>query len=299
MTYTGIVHGLEERLYHSQPELSSTGAKKILKSPAHYQWYITHPHETKDSFDLGSAVHAKVLGVGAEIAVYPDGSGPETFEYEGVVLNTVLSKTGALGTNASKAFEAAARKDGKVPVKRVTARVVDRIAESVLGNQTARALFEGGEPEVSIFATDPDTGVGLRGRLDYLRPATIADLKTTAGEASESGFSKTVFNFGYHVQFALYEHIYELITGDRLPWLWVVVETEAPYVTSVFALGEDEQKMGRDDARRAIDTYARCRDTGIWPAYRHANTRGGAIGLVKAPTWSIYEYIDAQESNAA
>lgn len=270
----GLQFNIPEATYHQMPGLSSTGAKKLLKSPAHYQHYITHPQEPKDAFDLGSAVHTKVLGSGAQLEVIPD---------------EVLAANGAISTKAAKEFIENARAEGRIPVKRVVADVVNRMVESVLGNPTARALFEGGHAEVSMFATDPATGVDLRGRLDYLGKR-IADLKTTSGEASESGFAKSAFNFGYPVQYGQYEHIYELITGEVLPWLWVVVETEAPYITSVFVLDEDAQKMGRDMARAARERYARCRDSGIWPGYEHRN--GGPIGIVRAPQYSIYDYID-------
>ncbi|MBT2485785.1 MULTISPECIES: PD-(D/E)XK nuclease-like domain-containing protein [unclassified Microbacterium] len=285
--YQGLVHGLEEQRYHRQPGLSSTGAKKILKSPAHYHHYVTHPEEPRDAFDLGSAVHAKVLGVGADIAVYPDGNGPERFEYDGAELDNVLASNGAISTKAAKAFEADARSKGLIPVKRVTARVVNLMAESVLSNGTARALFEGGQPEVSMFATDPATGVPMRGRLDYLSKR-IADLKTTAGDASESGFARQAFTLGYEIQFGWYSHIYELITGERPPWLFVVVEASAPYLANVHVFSEDGQRIGSRKAQAARELYARCLESGLWPGY--PNRSGGAIGILDVPMYAIYEY---------
>jgi hypothetical protein len=296
LTYSGIIDGLDEATYHALPGLSSTGAKKLLRSPAHFQDYIGNPHETKDEFDLGSAVHAKVLGVGAEIAVYPDGNGPETFEFEGKELATVLSKDGRASTNASKAFETDARNKGLIPVKRVTARVVNKIAESVLSNETARTLFERGRPEVSIFATCPSTSVYSRGRIDSLG-REIVDLKSGSGEASESGFVRQVYKFGYDIQFGHYEYIYELITGETPPWLWVVVETERPYITNVHVLHEDAKQIGRRKAREARERYARCRDSGRWPGYE--NSTGGPIGIIRPPMYAIYEYQDMFEGEAA
>lgn len=294
--YEGLVYGLDENEYHSLPGVSSTGAKKLLRSPAHYKHYTEHPHETKDEFDLGSAVHSKVLGVGAAIAIYPDGTGPESFEYEGRELRDVLAKNGAVSTKAAAAFAVDARSKGLIPVKRVVGRVVDRMVESVLSNQTARALFEGGHPEVSMFATDPVTSVDMRGRLDYLGKR-ITDLKTTAGEASESGFARQVFSLGYEVQYGWYSHLYELITGETPPWLFVVVETAAPYLANIHVLSEDAQRIGKAKARAARELYARCRDLGAWPGY--SNRNGGPIGVLEVPQWSIYDYIDNYSDQAA
>jgi hypothetical protein len=47
--YTGLVYGLDELEYHALPGLSSTGAKRILKSPAHYQWETAHRVEPSSS----------------------------------------------------------------------------------------------------------------------------------------------------------------------------------------------------------------------------------------------------------
>jgi hypothetical protein len=293
--YDGLVYDLDEETYHGLPGLSSTGAKKILRSPAHYQHYMTTPHETKDEFDVGTLVHSKVLGVGSKHTVYPDGTGPETFETlddkgKPITLTTVLASNGALSTKAAKAFAEEARSHGLIPVKRVVARVVDKMAESVLAHDEARALVEGGRAEVSMFATDPETGVPCRGRLDYLRPRTIADLKTTAGQASEVEFGKAFFRHGYDVQFGHYDWLYTQITGERPPFTWIVVETEAPYVTNVFMLEPRAQDIGRERAARARRRYAEARDKNRWDGY--SNEGRQRIGIIKAPQFAIYDSID-------
>lgn len=294
--YNGLVYGLDEAAYFRQPGLSSTGAKKILQSPAHYRHYVEHPEEPKAGFDLGSAVHSKVLGVGAQIAVYPDGNGPERFEHDGQELDNVLASNGAISTKAAKAFETDARDRGLIPVKRVTARVVDIMAESVLSNPTVKALLSSGDPEVSMFATDPDTGVALRGRLDWLGPR-IVDLKTTAGDASESEFAIHAFRFGYDIQQAHYEHTYNLITGETRPYLFAVVEAHPPYLTAVHILGADELLMARRRAREARERYARAIETGEWPGYKTRS--GGPIGILQAPVWNVNAYIDEFEGATA
>lgn len=285
--YAGLVHGLAEATYHRQPGLSSTGAKKILQSPAHYDWYARHKDEPKDSFDLGSAVHAKVLGVGAQIAIYPDGTGPERFEYDGVELDNVLASNGAVSTKAAKAFEADARERGLIPVKRVVGRVVNRMAESVLSHTVARALFEqpGGDAEVSVFADDPELEVSLRGRFDFLGDVAI-DLKTTAGTATAEGFARSAATYGYEVQEAHYQHALQLITGERRRFLFVVVEREAPYPTAVHVLDDDFKQIGDAKALRARRLYAESVRTDSWPAYSEA------IQIVRPPMWSVYDYQD-------
>jgi hypothetical protein len=63
----GIYADIPEADYHADREtLSHSGAKLILRSPAHYRWRLDHP-EHKDAFDFGTAAHALVLGVGVPI----------------------------------------------------------------------------------------------------------------------------------------------------------------------------------------------------------------------------------------
>lgn len=299
--YDGLVYDLDERVYHSQPGLSSTGAKKILKSPAHYKDYIENPHETKPSFDVGSAAHSKILGVGPQIAIYPDGDGPETHTMvndkgEEVVLSNVLAVNGATSTKASKHFETVSREAGLIPVKRAVAGVVNRMAESVLRDPAARKLLEGAAREVSQFAVDPETGVHLRGRFDVLGEHA-GDLKTTSGSASDVGFELECFRYGYDVQNAHYEHIYELITGQPIPYFFIVVETSRPYLTGVHVLGEEEADAARTKARIARERLARCLETGKWPGYQNRTRR--PVGKLRAPSFSIAEYDALVQSEEA
>ncbi|MBQ9917417.1 MAG: PD-(D/E)XK nuclease-like domain-containing protein [Microbacterium sp.] len=294
-TPTGFVHGMPENDYHAHPALSSTAAKKLVKSAAHYRHYVNNPHETKDEFDLGSCVHTKVLGVGADIAIYPDGNGPERFTFDDKVMNNVLATNGALSTSAAKAFAADARAQGLIPVKRSVARKVNAMAESVLREPAARKLLENFEPEVSMFATDPVTGLHLRGRVDILG-RRIGDLKTTSGDASEDGFAISAFRYGYDIQFGHYDYILELLDAQR-PWFWVVVETEAPHLAGVHAMNDDTARMGRDKARLARERLARALETGEYPGYE--NRSGGPIGIIRPPMFSVYEYQDLFEGEAA
>src|SRR5665647_1017828 len=144
---------MPELEYHASPGLSSTGMKWLLRSPKHYRQNMDHRVE-KAAFDLGHAVHAKVLGVGMGVAIIPE---------------DLLASNGAASTKDAKEFIAVSRAAGLVPVKADLVAKVDAIAEAVLANPKAHALLSlDGDTEVSLFADDPDTGVHMRGRIDYL-----------------------------------------------------------------------------------------------------------------------------------
>lgn len=266
MTREGIVLDMPEAEYHSGPELSSTGAKAILDSPALFHWNQTHPQEHKAAYDLGSAVHAKVLGVGWGI---------QELEFD-----NYRSKPAQTARDE-------AREAGLIPMLKHELTEAEDMAEAVLAQPLARALFEqeDGHAEVSMFGTDPDTGVRLRGRFDYLGKHAV-DLKTTAGRADERGFAGSVASYKYHVQRGHYLHLHELITGEAKEMVFVMVEKTPPYLVAVWQLSRDFAEMGEKEARVARERYAACVESGEWPGYPHA------VQLAKPPVWSIYEHED-------
>jgi hypothetical protein len=276
-TLTGIIPDLDEVAYHTRPELSSTGARLILDSPARFHHRQTHPEPYKKQFDVGSAVHAKVLGIGAPISVIPA---------------DVLASNGAASTAAAKAFIADARAVGSIPVKQGEADEINGMVEAVLSHPVARTLFEQpGTAEASVFATDPATGVGMRARFDYLPDLNVADpwtvdLKTTALSASPDGFSKTVSDHRYDIQQEWYLQTYALATGDFMARMkFVVVEKNAPYLVGVYPLATEYAEMARMRVAQALHIYAACMaagDGGKWPGYP---TNPDPI---QPPTWLMF-----------
>jgi hypothetical protein len=257
----GIVEDMPENEYHAHSALSSTGLVKMLQAPAKYRQYRDNPEPAKKEFDVGSAVHSKVLGVGAPITVIPA-------EY--------LSASGSVGTNNARAFIEGAREQGRIPVKQAEADEVNAIAESVLAHPVARLLFEqSGTAEASVFAQDPETGVDIRCRFDYLPDFTVedpwcVDLKTSAGDASPDGFARTIAKpeLRYDVRQELYLHTYATVTGDFMARMkFVVVEKTAPFLVGVYDLSSEYANLGRNKMRQGLNTYAACLTAGMWPGY--------------------------------
>lgn len=274
-TLEGIVYGLEESLYHSNPALSSTGARKLLESPARFDYWRKHPEPHKDAFDIGTAVHSKVLGTGWGVIEYPA-------EH--------LTDSGKVSTKAATvAWVAEQRAKGMVVVTPSQTAHINGMVDAVLAHPDARELFEqSGNPEASIFATDENTGVDVRARFDFLPDLTGADpwcvdLKTTAKSAAGPEFLKTVANFGYHVQQEWYLHALELVTGEFFGRMkFVVVETYAPYLVAVHELSEQFAEIGAEKGKRARARFAECTAAGIWPGYESGDP-------LQPPMWAIYE----------
>jgi hypothetical protein len=177
-----------------------------------------------------------------------------------------------------------------VPVKEAEAAEIHGMVEAVLRHPRARELFEqSGTAEASVFATDPDSGVEMRARFDYLPDFTVdnpctVDLKTTARDASPEGFAKTVAEHRYDIQQEWYLQAYAAATGDFMARMcFVVVEKEPPYLVGVYPLATEFAELGRKKVRQALDLYAACSTADTWPGY-HLNP-----DPLQPPTWLMFQ----------
>ncbi|MDF2916593.1 MAG: hypothetical protein K0S70_810 [Microbacterium sp.] len=271
-----LVDGMPEEEYHAHPALSASGMKQILRSPKHYLQSRAERVE-KPEFDVGHAVHALVLGVGAPIVEVPA---------------DMLASNGALSTTRAKEFVAQARSEGKVPLKPATFQRVNGSVESVLGNPKARRLLERpGYTEVSLFARDPETDVPLRGRLDRLAGQTIIDVKTTV-DVQTHVLRRVVESFNYDLSMETYRFLHELVTGEVAePAVLVFVEKEAPFDVRVVRLGDEWIDGGWRKMRKAIATYRECITSSVWPG---VDEQDGPIEELSPPSWYAAENARAE-----
>ncbi|QIK64116.1 hypothetical protein G7068_13615 [Leucobacter viscericola] len=281
MRREGVVYGMPEAEYHApRDELSSAGAKLILECAAKFKYQVIDGNRVhRPAFDLGTAVHTKVLGVGAEFIEYP---------------NEHLTASGNVSTKAATVlWENEMREAGHIILTPAQALQADCMAEAVLREPESRRLFEReGNAEVSIF--HELNGVKRRGRFDYLpsEGGFAVDLKTTL-DASPFGFRSSVENFGYHIQYGHYTDILERITGEKRDMIFVVVEKAPPYLVNVIRFDEleDYARFGETEALEAVDRYRRCMESGEWPGYLEQG-----ITKIKPSMRLVYDFQDKYES---
>lgn len=263
---------MPEAIYHQRPELSSTGARRILDSPARFRYWADHPEKPKASFDLGSAAHAKILGVGAGVVEYPA-------EH--------LTPSGNVSTKAATVeWEQEQRANGLIPISATDARRVDRMAEAVLADREARSILER-IPGREVTIIQEIDGVPVRVRFDLYGNGEAADLKT-GRDASPKGFTRAVGSFGYHIQDRFYEDAHEAETGRTLdaPFKFIVVENTAPHLVGVYDLDWAWREVAAEKTKKARAIYRRCVETGEWPSY-------GTATLI-APAYIVMEGEDEE-----
>ena len=247
------IHDIPEADYFAATyALSDSGAKLLLppRCPAKYRWTIDHPVH-KDVFDFGSAAHKMVLGAGPKIEVV-DADDWRT-----------------------KEAKEAARAAGLTPLLRDDYDRVCAMAEAIRRHPLARVLFDPsrGQPERSLFWTDPETGVPCRVRLDWLPEPrrgrlTIPDYKTIGTGAHPELAGKAIGNYGYHVQHAHYTAGAAALGLDDDPaFVFVFQEKGPPYLVNVVQLDDGAIQAGRIAMRAAAEIFRDCTAADNWPGY--------------------------------
>lgn len=260
----GLHLNVPEDEYHGDTTvLSSSGARLMLSAPELFRHAMDNERKPKREFEFGHIAHRLLLGDGARFEVlHPEVVG---LKADG----TVAANPRATG--AWKEAEQAARAAGRVPVHADEFAKAEAMVSAVRRHADAGPLFTTGTAEVSLYATDPDTGVRLRARPDWsfgyhTDQAVFVDFKTAVCAEPET-FARKGSGFGYHIQAAFYLRVARLlgISVDR--FLFVACEKTPPYLPSVGEFDADDLAATDQLVDQAIRAYADCSRTGVWPGY--------------------------------
>ena len=260
------LYTVEESTYHAdRGSLSCSGAKLLLppSCPAKFRQRMDNPPEPKPHFDFGSVVHTLTLGAGSDYAVLEPAI--HGLKRDGTIADSPTA------TTAWKAADADARALGKIPIHVDDFTKARAMADAVRNHPEAGELFKRGHAEKSMYWTEPQSGIRLRGRADWLTligdRLTCVDLKTSV-TANPTELVRPFWKFGYHLQAAWYRRLLiETGVSSDPDFVFVAVEKEPPYLVSVIRYDDEALAEGDRLNRAAIDTYARCMETGIWPSY--------------------------------
>jgi hypothetical protein len=261
---------LTAEAYHAdRTSISSSGLRALLAPgcPAQFKYDREHPQAPKREFDLGHAAHKLVLGEGEELA-------PLDFD-------NYLTK-------AAKAARDEAREAGVVPLLTHEWEQVQEMADAIRRHPIAGPLFAPGtgRAELSLFWTDPATGVRCRVRPDWLKEmpglALAVDYKT-AKDANPEAVSRAIRDRAYHQQDALYtDGIWAALKPEDVRFIFVFQSKTAPYLITVRELTQQDRDIGRARNERALRLYADCIANDSWPDWTGPVTEIPQIGM---PTW--------------
>lgn len=150
---------------------------------------------------------------------------------------------------------------------------VKLIRESVMRHPgAARALRAGRAQQTlivrarSLVDVRDDCEVMVRIRPDWLSGDAICDLKSTV-DGSRDEFAKSIYNYGYDVQAALYLDVANLLEPGKEHFVFLCAEKEEPFAISTYRLDAASIEKGRMKYRYWLAQYCECARTGIWPGY--------------------------------
>lgn len=256
----GIYFDLPEEQYHAARALSCSGMKQLAVSPLQYWHHNLNPNaepsEETAAQRFGKAAHC--LGIEPQRFPLRYAMKLSLDDFPGALvtvddLKAFCGKHGLLkggkkqdlikriresGTDAVIWDEELKRhaelNAGKTLLDDNEAALVKRAAGVLAADPYVKDILSGGMAEVSFFVRDPETGVLLKARMDYVKPAATIDLKTFAnsrGKPIDRVVNDAIYYEGYNLQCAHYHHVRELVrqqlasgeirTHGNVPESWI------------------------------------------------------------------------------
>lgn len=262
----GKVFDMPDPMYRKVAAISKSGLDLVAENPARYQWEILlgNKPEPTAAMRLGSAFDSALLT-------------PDLFCDEYVLAPEGIRR----GSKAWEEFEKAAA--SKTILKPEEMQSIQGMRDAVKRHSTASKILSEGDPQVSLFWSDPIHSVPCKARLDFLRPdGIIVDVKTTGqGGASPEVFQRTAHSFRYHCQAAFYSDGLSFIDRAAEAFVFIVIEREPPHAIAIYSLDQDFTSLGRETYQRDLDRFAECQFSGAWPSYPTE------IQPLSAPAWAL------------
>lgn len=292
ITVPGL-YAIDDADYHADalcetPSLSSTIARLLLDASPRHAW-DAHPRlnpsseeEKTSTLDVGSAMHAMLLGHGRDIAVldFPNWT-----------------------TKASKEARESAREGGQIPLLKKDFDAADRLV-SIAHAEAARfpelaGLFGGG----AVFehaAVWREGDLWCRAKFDILRVfpdfIAIVDFKSTDQSAAPAVIGRQVFGMGYDVQLAFYRRGLKRVLGPNCPPIRCFLlsqERKGPGAMSVVEPDDAVLTLADKKVVFALQLWRTCIERDEWPSYPPF------ICSVSLPPWVEMKWLEREVSDDA
>lgn len=244
----------------------------VKQSPAH-AWFMHPrlgggPREISDALDEGSIIDQMVVGGRPSIVL---------LDFENYKKKEAQEKRDQ------------ARAEGKIPV---LPHQLEKLTVAVDSIRVRLALagvdLNRGRTQVPLYwveYSDDWVPVQCRALLDQVEGLTIRDLKKTK-DASTKAIGRAVELYGYDIQTAAYiAGLEACMPGEagRISFEWVFVESKGFCAAHVCKPRPSMLAYGRTRWQYAVNLWARCISSNIWPGYE------GEITEIEASPWALRE----------
>lgn len=257
-----------------------THLELLLESPTLYEHHVVrgNPRPETRALRLGRALHVEVLQpreVERLLTVEPD-----------VDKRTNAGKLEVQRWRSALAPEAIVL----TPEERQTVR---SMAKALRADPVTGALLErDGWRELPLRWVDPETGFPCKVMLDLAfetrdrERVKVLDLKSSF-DPSEDAWPRSVAEFGYHRQDAMYRDAAHRYFGRPVDFTFLVVRNKPPFEVAVYDLDEQAVDLGRQHIRTLLRRLERHVKAGDWSApWQCRDFRPKTISL---PPWARKE----------
>lgn len=271
----GRFRGVPNETYHrALPHLSNTNLGEINRSINHFFEARINPPDPTPALIFGNAFHELILE-------------PKIFEENWIEKPDFASIPGVTKKDQEEKWKSENDEhawDGMPkfsPIKAITKKAQEEewfathaqgkqiisidelinlrgMAKKVSEHPILSEMLQGGIAEDVFLAVDPETGVPIKCKADFLHNSgeVNLDMKST-NDASFFDFQKSVANFEYHRQMSFYSHVIALVTG-KAPKHNVTgsVEKKAPWNVAVYRLDDASLEVGESKWKNALAKFA-------------------------------------------
>lgn len=230
--------------YHDRPELSYSKLKVFCESPRLYE--ATFIHRTRKakqsaSTELGTLIHAGLL--------------EDNIDDVCVVLPDTIKKR---DPRVAAFREFAAQHEGKMIVSEDTRSIALDAVETARKNSVVKSILTAEAIKEVPIDWKHSTGVAMRAKPDIVLPSKrlVPDVKTCSN-VDEYEFAKQIRSLYYDLQAAVYLEGCQAVYGDgEWNWVWIAIETEAPYRVRTYVLDADDRLTAEAYYHRQMADFA-------------------------------------------
>ena len=166
----------------------------------------------------------------------------------------------------------------------------EAVVDAIQAEPRAAELLSEAQPQCSMFWPDGKTGLQMMGRPDFILPRGAADLKCT-NDASTGGFARTIDNFGYHLQAAIYADGLEANGRECNTFYFIAVQGGERPKVNVRYLKSEAIELGRATYRDLLRDLKDCIERNEWPSY---SGPGAEVQPIDLPPYA-YARVEADQ----
>jgi len=138
--------------------------------------------------------------------------------------------------------------------------------------------FDAGRSEVTGVWYDAERDIWFKMRLDHHVNVqgvahVILDVKDTTN-ASEDAWERRITGMEHHIQAQLYLEGAKRLTGKEHDWLWLIIESQPPYLSVIRGIEDRALSVARDEIDIRVALLQDCIEHDRWPGYRKKQKSG-------------------------